>query len=131
MSDSRTQHGELRLALSVIVAVFFAYIFVRSAIDRDWTGAGIFGGFLLVYIVMIVWRVRSGIPTWSFLATVVGLLGNIRPTRSGLVRKGENPSPDRQQQPVAESFDSMTRRLHATVKPTRPTPTTYEPDPSE
>jgi hypothetical protein len=36
----------------------------------------------------IVWRVRSGVRSWTLSATMAGLITGIRPTREGLTRKG-------------------------------------------
>jgi hypothetical protein len=118
-----------RLALSgLLPSILLAYFFVRFAIRQDWLGAGTAGGFLAIFIVMILWRLRSGIPSWTFLATVVGLVGNIRPTRHGLVRKGEKPSFSSPQRPATESFDSLAQRLHASVDPSKSGPTDDDPD---
>ena len=105
------------LLAGVVPAALFAFLVVRSAASNDWPGVAIFGGFLGVYIVMIAWRLRSGIPTWSFLATIVGLLTRIRPTRAGLVRKGRTEPFPYRERPVTEGFDSLARRLHAEVEP--------------
>ena len=103
------------LVTGVLPAAFFAVFGIRAVVSDDWTTAAMFAGFFVIYAVMITWRLRSGIPTWSFLATIVGLVTRIRPTRSGLVRKCASEHFPYRERQMKESFESLAGRLHSEV----------------
>ena len=60
---------------------------VIMLVRNDWVMAVFFGVFAGLWALTLLWRVRSGIGTWTLTATVSALATGVRPTREGIVAK--------------------------------------------
>lgn len=93
-----------------IVGLYIVLSIVGAIFRGSWVGYAVGGLVLATFLVMIAWRRRSGIETWTFMSTIAGLVTRVRPTRAGLV--GPDRFQNRGSQPAHESFDAMAHRLH-------------------
>lgn len=99
-----------------LVGLYIVLSIVGAIFRGSWVGYLIGALVIAIFVVMVVWRRRSGIETWTFMSTIAGLLTRVRPTRQGLVRP-EHPDPV-DHKDSHESFDHMARRLHDAVDDT-------------
>jgi hypothetical protein len=64
--------------------VMFLALSVVFGIRHAWLAMAIFGTLVCLWAVTLVWRVRSGIRTWTMTATASALVTGVRPPRDGL-----------------------------------------------
>jgi hypothetical protein len=66
--------------------IMFLALCVVFGIKHAWLAMAIFGSLACLWTMTLVWRVRSGIKTWTMTATFSAVVAGVRPTRDGLTR---------------------------------------------
>ena len=85
--------GGFRSIFWFVPGVVFVVLGVQFATDGAWVEALVYLALCTLWGLTTAWRVKSGIPTWSLMATVVGLITGIRPTKDGLTRPRSDSKP--------------------------------------
>ena len=98
-----------------LIALYGVLLVVGLIFRGSWVGYVVGGIAIVIFVVMLRWRRRSGIETWTFMSTVAGLVTGVRPSREGLVRSS-GPSEPRGHRPEGQSFDAMAHLLHEIVQ---------------
>ncbi len=102
----------IQMTFWVAPPAMFAYVGVKGALDHEWALVAIMAPLSVIWLVTIIWRLRSGIRTWTPSATVVGLLSGVRPTSRGLEERGHRAPERASATQSSDGFDALAARLH-------------------
>lgn len=101
------------------VVLYGVLLIVGTIFRGSWIGYVLGAVILAVFVLMIAWRRRSGIETWTFLSTIAGLAMRVRPTRQGLQRPDVAREIQRHQS-ARDSFSTTAHELHEALKDSHP-----------